>query len=240
MSFLRNNGMNNKWQQPIEPNVPLDIEQQGEGPQNPSRITQPVAQMSAMDPNQFMAQISAATTQPQFGVFQNPMAQNMPLLGQQLQPPQFQQMPGNFPGYFHNPAGIFVLAIQNPHPTPDWNTIVGAAVAAQTSHRHQEMEQMRSLMGAGQNMRSKNSSLSRLSKRMQSDLSEELEDSCENCAKWRCKYEKVYSDANSMFRNLQSARCEVDLLEREAEVLRCKLKRARNISPPPARQPQAG
>ncbi len=226
MLFLRNDRMNNEWQQPIKPNVPPDIEQQGEGPQNPSRISQPVVQMSATDPNQFVAQISAMTTQPQFGVFQNPMVQNMPSLGQQLQPPQFQQMPGNFPGYFHNPAGVFVPAIQNPQPTLDRNTIVGVAVAAQTSHLCQEMEQMHSLMGAGQNTRSKNSSSSRLSKRMQSDLSEELEDSCENCAKWRCKYEKVYADANSMFCDLQSARCEVDLLEREAEVLRCELERA--------------
>src|SRR6266581_714360 len=182
MLFIRNNGMNNEWQQPIEPNVPLDIEQQGKGPQNPSRITQPMAQMSTTDPNQFVAQISAVTTQPQFGVFQNLMVQNMPSLGQQPWPPQFQQMPGNFPGYFHNPTGVFAPAIQNPQPTLDWNTIVGAAVATQTSHLHQEMEQMRSLMGVGQNMRSKNSSSSRPSKRMQSDLSEELEDSCENCA----------------------------------------------------------
>src|SRR6266581_312711 len=98
--------MNNEWQQPIEPNVPPDIEQQGKGPQNPSRISQPMVQMSTMDPNQFVAQISTVTTQPQFGVFQNPMAQNMPSLGKQPQPPQFQQMPGNFSGYFHNPAGI--------------------------------------------------------------------------------------------------------------------------------------
>src|SRR6266581_419005 len=232
MLFVRNDGMNNEWQQPIEPNVPLDIEQQGEGPQNPSRISQPMVQMSAMDPNQFVVQISTATTQPQFGVFQNPMAQNMPSLGQQLWPPQFQQMPGNFPGYFHNPAGIFAPAIQNPQPTPDWNTIVGAAVAAQTSHLHQEMEQMCSLMGVGQNTRSENSSSSRPSKRMRSDLSEESEDSCENCAKWRRKYEKVHADANSMFCNLQSARCEVDLLEWEAKVLRHELKRAQNISLP--------
>src|SRR6266581_6182240 len=223
MSFIRNDGMNNKWQQPIEPNIPPDIEQQGKGPQNPSRISQPMAQMSTMDPNQFMAQISAVTTQSQFGVFQNPMAQNMPSLGQQLWPPQFQQMLGNFPGYFHNPTGIFAPAIQNPQPTLDWNTIVWVAVATQTSHLHQEMEQMRSLMGAGQNMRSKNSSSSRPSKKMRSDLSEESEDSCENCAKWRCKYEKVHADANSMFRDLQSARCKVDLLEREAEVLRHEL-----------------
>src|SRR6266705_1076956 len=182
--------------------------------------------MSATDPNQFMVQISATTTQPQFGVFQNLMAQNMPSLGQQPQPPQFQQMPGNLPGYFHNPAGVFTPAIQNPQPTPDWNTIVGAAVATQTSHLHQEMEQMHSLMGAGQNTRSENSSSSRPSKRMQSDLSEESEDSCENCTKWRCKYEKVYADANSMFCNLQSARHEVNLLEKEAEVLRHKLERA--------------
>src|SRR6266705_1974370 len=74
--------------------------------------------------------------------------------------------------------------------TPDWNMIVGAAVATQTSHLHQEMEQMHSLMGVGQNTRSKNSSSSRLSKRTWSDLSEESEDSCENCAKWRCKYGK--------------------------------------------------
>src|SRR6266571_9283407 len=173
MSFSRNDGINNEWQQPIEPNVPLDIEQQGEGPQNPSRISQPMAQMSAMDPNQFVAQISAMTTQTQFGVFQNPMVQNMPLLGQQPWLPQFQQMPGNFPGYFHNPTGIFMPAIQNPQSTPDWNAIVGAAVAAQTSHLHQEMEQMCSLMGVGQNTKSKNSSSSRLSKRMQSDLSED-------------------------------------------------------------------
>src|SRR6266700_2129360 len=238
MSFVRNNGMNNEWQQPIEPNVPLDIEQQGEGPQNPSRISQPMAQMSTMDPNQFMAQISAVTTQPQFGVFQNPMVQNMPSLGQQLQPPQFQQMPGNFPGYFHNPTGIFAPAIQNPQPTPDWNTIVGVAVAAQTSHLHQEMEQMRSLMGVGQNMRSENSSSSRLLKRTQSDLSEESEDSCKNCAKWRHKYEKVHADTNSMFHDLQSARCKVDLLEREAKVLRHKLKRAQNISPPQPGNPR--
>src|SRR6266700_8441718 len=148
--------------------------------------------MSAMDPNQFVVQISTTTTQPQFGVFQNLMAQNMPSLGQQPQPPQFQQMPGNFPGYFHNPAGIFMPAIQNPQSTLDWNTIVGAVVATQTSHLHQEMEQMRSLMGAGQNVRSKNSSSSRLLKRTQSDLSEESEDSCKNCAKWRHKYEKVH------------------------------------------------
>src|SRR6266705_2483490 len=195
MSFIRNDRMNNKWQQPIEPNVPPDIEQQGEGPQNPSRISQPMAQMSTTDPNQFMVQISAVTTQPQFGVFQNPMAQNMPSLGQQLWPPQFQKMPENFPGYFHNPAGIFAPAIQNPQPTPDWNTIVGVAVAAQTSHLHQEMEQMRSLMGVGQNTRRENISSSRPSKRTQSDLSEESEDSCENCTKWRRKYEKVYADA---------------------------------------------
>src|SRR6266705_5196086 len=181
MLFIRNNGMNNEWQQPIKPNVPPDIEQQGEGPQNPSRISQPMAQMSTTDPNQFMVQISAMTTQPQFGVFQNLMAQNMPLLGQQPQLPQFQQMPGNFPGYFHNPAGIFTPAIQNPQSTLDRNTIVGVAVAAQTSHLHQEMEQMHSLMGVGQNMRSENSPLSRPSKRTQSDLSEESEDSCENC-----------------------------------------------------------
>src|SRR6266700_4599462 len=232
MLFLRNDRMNNEWQQPIKPNVPPDIEQQGEGPQNPSRISQPVAQMGATDPNQFMVKISTVTTQPQFGVFQNPMAQNMPLLGQQPWPPQFQQMPGNFPRYFHNPTGVFVPAIQNPQPTLGWNTIVGAAVAAQTSHLHQEMEQMCSLMGAGQNTRSENSSLSRPSKRTWSDLSEESEDSCENCAKWRCKYERVHADANSMFRDLQSTRREVDLLEREAEVLRRELERAQNISPP--------
>ncbi len=178
------------------------------------------------------------TTQPQFGVFQNPMVQNMPSLGQQPRPPQFQQMPGNFPGYFHNPTGIFVPAIQNPQSTPDWNTIVGVAVATQTSHLHQEMEQMHSLMGAGQNMRSENSSSSRPSKRTWSDLSEELEDSCENCTKWRCKYGKVYADTNSMFCNLQSARCEVNLLEREAEVLRCKLERAQNISLPQPGNPR--
>src|SRR6266581_4167876 len=102
------------------------------------------------------------------------------------------------------------------------------------------MEQMHSLMGAGQNTRSENSSSSRPSKRTQSNLSEELEDSCENCAKWRCKYGKVYADTNSMFCDLQSARHEVDLLEREAKVLRRELERAQNISPPPARQPQAG
>src|SRR6266700_1720920 len=74
--------------------------------------------MSAMDPSQCVVQISAMTTQPQFGVFQNLMAQNMPSLGQQPWLPQFQQMPGNFPGYFHNPAGIFMPAIQNPQSTP--------------------------------------------------------------------------------------------------------------------------
>src|SRR6266571_7589748 len=90
MSFVRNDGMNNEWQQPIEPNVPPDIEQQGKGPQNPSRMIQPMVQMSTTDPNQFMVQISAATTQPQFGVFQNLMVQNMPSLGQQPWLPQFQ------------------------------------------------------------------------------------------------------------------------------------------------------
>src|SRR6266581_4133356 len=185
-----------------------------------------------------MAQISAMTTQPQFGVFQNPMAQNMPFLGQQPQLPQFQQMPGNFPGYFHNPAGIFMPVIQNPQSTLDWNTIVGAAVAIQTSHLHQEMEQMCSLMGVGQNTRSENSPSSRPLKRTWSDFSEESEDSCENCTKWRCKYGKVYADTNSMFCNLQSARCEVNLLEREAEVLRCKLERAQNISPPQPGNPR--
>src|SRR6266581_2507206 len=115
MLFVRNNRMNNEWQQPIEPNVPLDIEQQGKGLQ----ISQPMVQTSTTDPNQFVVQISATTTQPQFGVFQNPMAQNMPSLGQQPQLPQFQQRPGNFPGYFHNPAGIFVPVIQNPQSTPD-------------------------------------------------------------------------------------------------------------------------
>src|SRR6266581_2751475 len=238
MSFIRNDRMNNEWQQPIEPNVPLDIEQQGKGPQNPSRISQPMVQMSTMDPNQFMVQISTVTTQPQFGVFQNLMVQNMPSLGQQPQPPQFQQMPGNFPGYFHNPTGIFTPAVQNPQSTPDWNAIVGVAVGAQTSHLCQEMEQMRSLMGAGQNMRSENSSSSRLLKRTWSDLSEESEDSCENCAKWRHKYGKVYADANSMFCDLQSTRCEVDLLEREAKVLRHELKRAQNISPPQPGNPK--
>src|SRR6266704_1581877 len=188
MLFSRNDGMNNAWQQPIKPNVPLDIEQQGKGPQNPSRISQPMVQMSTTDPNQFVVQISAATTQPQFGVFQNPMVQNMPLLGQQPRLPQFQQMPGNFPGYFHNPAGIFAPVIQNPQSTLDWNAIVGVGVATHTSHLHQEMEQMHSLMGVGQNTRSENSSSSRLLKRMWSDLSEESEDSCEDCAKWRCKY----------------------------------------------------
>src|SRR6266705_409330 len=147
-------------------------------------------------------------------------------------------MPGNFPGYFHNPAGIFAPAIQNPQSTLDWNAIVGVAVAAKTSHLHQEMEQMHSLMGAGQNMRSENSSSSRPSKRMWSDLSEESEDSCENCTKWRCKYERVYADANSMFHDLQSARHKVDLLEREAKVLRCKLKRAQNISLPQPGNPR--
>jgi len=93
-------------------------------------------------------------------------------------------------------------------------------------------------MGVGQNTRSENSSLSRPSKRMQSEFSEESEDSCENCAKWRCKYEKVHADANSMFCNSQSARCEVNLLEREAELQRCKLKRAQNISPPQPGNPR--
>src|SRR6266571_4388093 len=95
MLFVRNNGMNNEWQQPIEPNVPLDIEQQGKGPQNPLRMFPTMVKMSTTDPNQFMVQISTATTQPQFGIFQNLMVQNMPSLGQQLQPPQFQQMLGN-------------------------------------------------------------------------------------------------------------------------------------------------
>src|SRR6266581_6603809 len=101
-------------------------------------------------------------------------------------------MPGNFPGYFHNPAGVFVPVIQNPQSTLDWNVIVGVVVATQTSHLHQEMEQMHSLMGAGQNMRSENSSSSRLLKRTWSEFSEESEDSSENCAKWRCKYDKQH------------------------------------------------
>jgi len=69
-------------------------------------------QISTMDTNHFAVQISAVTTQPQFGVFQNPMAQNVPSLGQQFMPPQFQPMLGNIPSHPTNPAGTYVRKLR--------------------------------------------------------------------------------------------------------------------------------
>src|SRR6266581_6634680 len=104
------------------------------------------------------------TQQPQVRDYQHMMVQDMPSLGQ-FRPPQNYPALGNFPNQYFPPAGAFTPAMPHFQPPPDWNTIVGAAVAAQTSHLQKEVEQMRSLVEGTQNTRSKGNPSSKPSKR---------------------------------------------------------------------------
>ena len=195
MMFSANDGSKNHWQQPVDPNVPLDIEQANEGLQNPSTTYPTMVQTSTMGHHQFVAQISAVTQQPQVRDYQHMMAQDAPLLGQ-FRPPQNYPALGNFPNQYFPPAGAFVPVIPHFQSSPDWSTIIRAAVAAQTSHLQKEVEQMRSLVEGMQNTRSEGNPLARPSKRRWPESSEESEDSCESCAKWRCRCNKLHADAS--------------------------------------------
>src|SRR6266581_2644415 len=222
MLFSVNDSLKNHWQQPVDPNVPLDIEQANEGLQNPLTTYPTVAQTSAMGHHQFVVQISAVTQQPQVRVYQHMMAQDVPLLGQ-FQPPQNYPALGNFPNQYFPPTGTFMPAMPHFQPPLDWNTIIRAAVAAQTSHLQKEVEQMRSLIEGMQNTRSKGNPSSRLSKRRWPESPEELEGSCESCTKWRRRCNKLHANASSMYRNLQTTGHEIDLLKREIEIQKVEL-----------------
>src|SRR6266581_4249931 len=78
------------------------------------------------------------------------MVQDMLSLGQFRLPQNYPAL-GNFPNQYFPPTGAFTPAMPHFQPPPDWNTIIRAAVAAQTSHLQKEVEQMRSLIEGTQN-----------------------------------------------------------------------------------------
>ena len=106
--FSSNDGAKNNWQQPVNPNVPPDIDHPAKGSQN-SSLNIPTMVHTAVDTHPFVAHISAATQQPHFGDFQHMMALDAPSLGQ-FRLPQNYPVLGNFPGQYFHHAGMYVAS----------------------------------------------------------------------------------------------------------------------------------
>src|SRR5712692_355338 len=221
----------------------LDIEIQQPEEQDSSNQTQHEAQQSAMEFTTHAAQMSAANQQssamPMGTAYPQPpqrgfqpyavqtalTAQQAPFQGQQLLLLPQAYPPGNFPGQTTPWTGQFSPGPTNPQPNVGWESAIASAVAAQTGQLHQELKEMKSLIGGRQG--SDSSSSSRPSKRARSDNSRVSDDTCDSCAHWRREYNKACRDAEGIFASLRDTEREVDLQKREIEILKRKLKEAR-------------
>jgi len=132
--------------------------------------------------------------------------------------------PGNFPGQITPWTGQFGPGPTNPQPKVGWESAIASVVAVQTGQLHQELKEMKSLVGGRRG--SNSSSLSRLFKQAWSDRLGVSEDTCENCTYWRREQSKARRDAESIYASLRDREREVDLQEREIELLKCKLEEA--------------
>src|SRR6266436_972997 len=195
-----------------------------------------------MDFTTHAAQISAANQQPStmpmgtaypqppqrgfqpYAVQTAPMAQQAPFQGQQLLLPPQAYPPGNFPGQITPWIGQFGPGPATSQQNVGWESAIASAVAAQMGQLHQELKEMKSLVGGRRGGDS--GSLSRPSKRARSDNLRVSDDTCDNCAHWRRKYNKACRDAKGIFASLRDTEREVDLQKREIEILKCKLEEA--------------
>jgi hypothetical protein len=89
---------------------------------------------------------------------------------------------------------------------------------------HQELKEMKSLVGGRRG--SDSGASSRLSKQAQSDNSGVSDDTCDNCTHWRHKYNKACRDAEGIYASLRDREREVNLQEREIELLKHELEEA--------------
>src|SRR6266446_7506514 len=230
-----------------DPNKLPDIEIQQPKEQSSSNQQQHEAQISAMEYTTHAAQTSATNQQPSampmgtaypqppqrgfqpYTVQTAPTAQQVPFQGQQLLlPPQGHHSPGNFPGQITPWIGQFGPGPVTLQSNAGWESAIASVVAAQTGQLHQELREMKSLVGG--NRGSDSGSLSRPSKWARSDNSRVSDDTCDNCAHWRRKYNKARRDAEGIFASLRDTEREVDLQKREIEVLKRKLAEARALA----------
>src|SRR6266436_10278321 len=143
-----------------------------------------VAQMSAA--NQQPSAMPMGTTYPQppqrgfqpYVVQTALMAQQAPFQGQQLLLLPQAYPPGNFPGQITPWIGRFGPGPATPQPNIGWESAIASVVAAQMGQLHQELKEMKSLVGGRRG--SDSGSSSRPSKRTWSDRSGVSEDTCEN------------------------------------------------------------
>src|SRR6266705_156362 len=142
---------------------------------------------------------------------------------QLLLPPQAYP-PGNFPGQTTPWIGQFGPSLATPQPNIGWEAAIASAVAAQMGQLCQELKEMKSLIGGRQG--SDSGSSSRLSKWAWSDSLRVSDDTCDNCAHWRCEYNKTCRDDEGIFASLRDTEREVDLQKREIEILKCELREA--------------
>jgi hypothetical protein len=56
------------------------------------------------------------------------------------------------------------------------------------------------------------------------------DDTCDNCAHWRCKYNKAPRDAKGIFASLRDTEREVDLQKREIEIHKRELEEAHALA----------
>src|SRR6266700_4733408 len=225
-----------------DPDKPPDIKIQQPKEQSSSNQPQHEAQQSAMNLTTYAVQMSATypqlstmpmgTTYPQppqgglqqYTVQTAPMAQQAPFQGQQLLLPPQAYPPGNFPGQTTPWIGQFGPSPATPQPNVGWESAIASAVAAQMGQLHQELKEMKSLIGGRQG--SDSGSSSRLSKWAWSDSSRVSDGTCDNCTHWRREYNKTCRDAEGIFASLRDTEREVDLQKREIEILKHELREA--------------
>src|SRR6266446_3374230 len=146
-------------------NKPPDIEIQQPKEQSSLNHPQHEVQQSAMDFTTHAVQISAANQQPSampmgiaypqppqrgfqpYAVQTAPMAQQAPFQGKQLLLPPQAYPPGNFPGQITPWIGQFGPGPATPQPNVGWESAIASVVAAQTGQFHQELKEMKSLVG---------------------------------------------------------------------------------------------
>src|SRR6266581_742283 len=147
------------------PDKPLDIEIQQPEEQSSSNQPQHEAQQSTMNLITYAVQMSTAypqlstmpmgTTYPQppqgglqqYVVQTAPMVQQAPFQGQQLLLPPQAYPPGNFPGQTTPWIGRFGPSPATPQPNVGWESAIASVVAAQMGQLHQELKEMKSLVG---------------------------------------------------------------------------------------------
>src|SRR6266581_2781192 len=214
-----------------QPKEQISLNQpQHEVQQGAMNLTMYAAQMSAVYPQLSAMPMGTAYPQPPQGGLQQyvvqtaPMAQQAPFQGQQLLLPPQAYPPGNFPGQTTPWIGQFGPGPATPQPNVGWESAIASAVAAQMGQLHQELKEMKSLIGGRQG--SDSGSSSRPSKRAWSDSLRVSDDTCDNCTHWRHKYNKTCRDAEGIFASLRDTEREVDFQKREIEILKHELREA--------------